>query len=43
MSLPDGYDWCLVTEDRQLYAVAVAERNDGLALRPDVPSVQRGS
>lgn len=43
MSLLDGYDWCLVTEDRQLYAVAVAERDDGLALRLDVPSIQLGS
>lgn len=43
MSLPDGYDWCLVTEERQLYAVAVAELDDGLALRPDAPSVPLNS
>jgi hypothetical protein len=43
MNLPGGYDWCLVTEDQQLYAVAVTEQGDGLALRPDVPSVQLSS
>ncbi|GEM_PF-1771483 len=43
MNLPGGYDWCLVTEDRQLYAVAVTELDDGLTLCPDVPSVQLSS
>ena len=43
MNLPGGYDWCLVMEDRQIYAVAVTELDVGLALHPGVPSVQLSS
>ncbi|MDH1263068.1 hypothetical protein [Pseudomonas sp. GD03944] len=33
LDLPKGYNWCLVTPDRRLYAVNTVDVDDGIALR----------
>lgn len=40
VALPSGYSWCLVTPDRQLYAVETVDVDDGIDLRQGAPRLR---
>lgn len=40
LHLPNGYEWCLVKPDQQIYAVATIELDDGIGIRQGAPWIQ---